>query len=321
MKAVVTGGAGFVGSNLVRRLVALGHAVTVLDGMIEGSGANPANLADVEGGLIECLHVDLADAVGWHKAVAGADSIFHLAAQTGHEASMREPLEDLKANAVATLRLLAAVREVAPQAAMVFTSTRQVYGRPQVLPVSEAHPLAPPDINAVHKMAAEEYLRIAGRVDGRASVVLRLTNTYGPGMRVRDARQSFVGYWVRLALEGQDIPVYGDGEQVRDLTYVDDVVDALIDALPIAATSSPRFNLGGDVASLLAIAQQIIAAAGAGSYRLVPFPEERQRIDIGSFRADDSAFRTASGWAPRVSWREGIRRTVEYYRSRRKAYW
>jgi UDP-glucose 4-epimerase len=319
--ALVTGGAGFLGSNLVRRLLALGRRVVVLDAMVPGSGANPANLADVREQLTGWVEADLADRLGWVQALEGASVVFHLAAQTGHVSSMTHPLDDLRANAAATLQLLDAMRGAAPEASIVFTSTRQVYGRPQSLPVTESHPLAPPDVNAVHKLAAEEYLRVFGRTERRAGVILRLTNTYGPRMRVCDARQTFVGHWVRLALDGEDIPLYGDGTQLRDLTYVEDCVEALLAAVSLASPDVPTYNLGGETVALRDIGEAVIRSAGVGSYRLVPFPPERQRIDIGSYRADDTAFRAATGWAPSIAFADGIERTIDYYRTRRNLYW
>ncbi len=319
--ALVTGGAGFLGSNLVRRLLTLGQRVVVLDAMVPGSGANSANLADVKGGLAGWIEADLAEDRGWIQALEGASVVFHLAAQTSHLSSMTHPLNDLRANVAATLQLLEAMRGAAPHARIVFTSTRQVYGRPQSLPVNESHPRVPPDVNAVHKLAAEEYLRVFGRTEHFAGVILRLTNTYGPRMRVCDARQTFVGHWVRLALEGEEIPLYGDGTQLRDLTYVDDCVEALITAVSLASPDVPTYNLGGEVMALREIADALIRSAGMGSHRVVPFPPERQRIDIGSYRADDTAFRTATGWSPTVPFTAGIERTIDYYRTRRNLYW
>lgn len=320
-RIVVTGGAGFIGSNLVRRLLEQGHAVVVIDAMVEGSGAHSRNLAEVNSSLAEFIEADLATSKEWQEAVAGASCIYHLAAQCGHAASMTHPIEDLSANALATLRLVEAVRAVALDAAVVFTSTRQVYGRPQLLPVDESHPIVPPDINAVHKLAAEEYLRLYGRVYGTRAVILRLTNTYGPRMRVRDARQTFLGLWVRLALQGEEIAVFGDGRQRRDLTYVEDVVDALTAAEGLATQEVPTYNLGGTTMALKDLARLVVDTAERGRYVLKAFPEDRRKIDIGDFEADDRAFREITSWLPKISLEDGIRRTLMFYEKEGKRYW
>lgn len=319
-RMVVTGGAGFIGSNLVRRLLERGDEVVVMDAMVDGSGANRRNLEELGNG-VEIIEADLAGEAGWQKALAGAGGIFHLAAQVGHAASMDRPLDDLHANAAGTLRLLEATRKHAPGAPVVFTSTRQVYGTPRTLPVDESHPLAAPDINAVHKLAAEGYLRVYGKVYGAAGIVLRLTNTYGPRMRVRDARQTFLGLWVRLAIEGNEICVFGDGEQIRDLTYVDDAIDALMMAGDMASPEVPIFNIGGEATSLRLLAEAVINSAAQGTYRLAPFPPERLRIDIGDFWADDTAFRAVTGWSPKVDLMSGLARTIAFYRGERRHYW
>lgn len=320
-KIVVTGGAGFIGSNLVRCLVRRGHAVVVIDAMMEGSGAHRRNLADVESDLVGFVEADLATGTEWQEAVAGASCIYHLAAQCSHAASMAEPVQDLYSNTLGTLRLVETVRTVAPEAVVVFASTRQVYGRPTTLPVDESHRICPPDVNAVHKIAAEEYFRIYGRVYGIRGIILRLTNTYGPRMRVCDARQTFLGLWVRLTLQGSEIAVFGDGQQRRDLTYVDDVVDALMSSEELAAPTVPTYNVGGSTTKLGDLAQMLIDMAQRGQYALKPFPEERKKIDIGDFEVDDRAFRRASGWSPKVDLPEGLRRTLMFYEQEGERYW
>ena len=318
---VVTGGAGFIGGALARRLLDDGARVRVIDAIVEGSGANRRHVEELSPRLDRFVEADIGTGTGWEPVFDGATQVFHLAAQISHAASMQDPLGDLSSNAAGTLRVLEAVRSRAPDATVVFTSTRQVYGRARSLPVSEGHPVAPPDVNAVNKLAAEEFCRLYGRVYGTRGAVLRLTNTYGPGMRVCDARQTFLGYWVRLALEGGEIPVFGDGSQVRDLTYVDDVVSALLAAARAGTREVPTFNVGGEEHTLLDLVGLLIRIAGKGSHVLKPFPPERARIDIGSFRADDSALRAATGWRPQIGVEAGLQRTVDFFRANGRHYW
>jgi UDP-glucose 4-epimerase len=249
---------------------------------------------------------------------AQAKVIFNLAGHTSHLDSMRDPLHDLEINCRAQLRFLEMCRAGAG-AKIVFASTRQIYGRPQQLPTPETHPLVPVDINGVHKLAGESYHRLYSELYGMRATILRLTNTYGPRMRVRDARQTFLGVWIRLALQGQPFEVWG-GAQLRDFSYVDDVVDALLIAAESPAADGGTFNLSGEpVLSLGEVARLLSAEAGSG-HAVLPFPDERKAIDIGDYYADDSLFRSVTGWTPRVGFEEGLARTLAYYRDHLAAY-
>jgi len=312
-KILVTGGAGFLGANLCHTLGARGARVTALDGFLFGGGANPANL---EGAGVELVRADIRE-VDLRPLCEGAEVIFNLAAQTSHMGGQKDPLADIAVNAVAQVRLIQAAREAAPDAVVVHASTRQFYGRPLRLPVDEEHPVAPPDANGVSKFAGEQYWMIEHRVQGRPVVSLRLTNCYGPRLRIRDARQTFLGIWIRNVLEGKPFEVWG-GAQLRDMTYVDDVTEAFLAAAATPACHGRVFNIGGaPPASLAEIAAMMVAAAGPGArYDTREFPADRARIDIGSYHADDTAFRTASGWAPRVMLEDGIRRSLEWFRPR-----
>jgi UDP-glucose 4-epimerase len=311
--AVITGGAGFLGSALARALVARGARVTVIDAFLPETGANEANL---EGLDLRVLRADLRhDPL--EEALAGAAAVFHLAAQTSHMGSQADPRSDLAQNADATLRLILAARAAAPAARVVHASTRQLYGRPRALPVAEDHPIDPPDANAVSKWAAEQYWLLEHKVHGRPVVSLRLTNCYGPGLRVKDHRQTFLGLWVRRVLEGEAFEVWG-GEQTRDLAYADDVAEAFL-----AAADAPAgaYNLGGaPPVSLRDLAEALVAANGGGRYVVKDFPADRAKIDIGSYVADDSRFRAATGWAPRIPLDEGLRRTLAWFRPRLDRY-
>ncbi len=315
-RVLVTGGAGFLGSGLCHALAALDARVTALDAMSEEGGANLVNL---QGASVLLVRGDIRD-VELNSLCAGTDVLFNMAAQTSHMGGQRDPVADIAINAVAQVRLIGAMREAAPEAAVVHASTRQFYGRPLRLPVDEMHPVQPPDANGVSKWAGEQYWLLEQRVLGRPVVSLRLTNCYGPRLRIRDARQTFLGIWIRRVLEGEPFEVWG-GDQLRDLAYLDDVVLAFLlaaEAAPRPVVSGRVFNLGGaPPASLRDLAERLIAAnGGKGRYAVKEFPADRAPIDIGSYHADDGAFRAATGWAPLVGLDEGLRLTLDWYRTR-----
>ena len=316
-RVLVTGGAGFLGANLCHALAARGAKVTALDGFLFGGGANPANL---DGAGVDLVHADIRD-VDLRNLCEGREVIFNLAAQTSHMGGQRDPLADIAVNAVAQVRLIAAAREAAPDAVVVHASTRQFYGTPDYLPVDERHPVRPPDANGVSKFAGEQYWMIENRTVGRPVVSLRLTNCYGPRLRIRDARQTFLGIWIRCVLEGRPFEVWG-GDQLRDMTYVDDVTEAFLLAASTPACFGQVYNIGGPPpASLREIAEITCRVAGAGArFTTREFPADRKSIDIGSYHADDQAFRAASGWAPLVELEDGIARSLEWYRTRLAAY-
>ena len=312
-RVLVTGGLGFLGSNLARRLVGLGAQVTLIDNLQPNQGGLRHNISGLEDRL--SLEIgDLRDRALLERLMPGQQVIFNLAGQTSHLDSMHDPELDLELNCRAHLVLLDAWRRLAPEARTVFASTRQLYGRPNYLPVDEAHPLRPVDINGVHKLAGETYHRLYGEVYGLGASILRLTNTYGPRMRVKDARQTFLGVWIMKVLSGQPFDVWG-GEQLRDFAYVDDTVEALLLAATHPGAMGRAFNLSGAGGpSSLLEAGRLLARLGDGSFEVRRFPEERRRIDIGDYYADDSAFRGLTGWAPGVDLEEGLKRTLAYYR-------
>jgi UDP-glucose 4-epimerase len=315
-RVLVTGGAGFLGSALCHRLAAVGARVTALDAMMEDGGANIANL---EGASVLLVRGDIRE-MELNSLAQDVDVVFNMAAQTSHMGGQRDPVADIAINAVAQVRLIQAMREAAPKATVVHASTRQFYGKPLRLPVDESHPVNPPDANGVSKFAGEQYWLLEQRVLHRPVVSLRLTNCYGPRLRIRDARQTFLGIWIRQVLKGEGFEVWG-GEQLRDMTYVDDVVRAFLLAAEQAAkpeVAGRVFNLGGSPpASLIELADRLIAAnGGAGHYTVKSFPADRAPIDIGSYHADDRAFRAATGWEPLVGLDEGLARSLEWYRSR-----
>ena len=320
-KALITGGLGFIGSNLARRLVGAGAEVTIVDSLIPQYGGNRFNVHDIR----ERLSVNITDVRDPHamaQLIRGQDLLFNLAGQTSHVDSMQDPATDLEINAAAQLSILEACKKHNRGIKLVFASTRQLYGRPQYLPVDEKHPIHPVDVNGINKLAGEWYHLLYNDVYGIRACALRLTNTYGPGMRVRDARQTFLGIWIRNAIQGKPILVYGDGSQLRDFNYVDDAVDALLAAATGAQAEGQVFNLGSEeVISLRALAEELIALNGSGRYEIVPFPAERKAIDIGDYYSDFGKIRAALGWSPKVSLEEGLRRTLDFYGRHGRHYW
>ena len=319
-KVLITGGLGFIGSNLARRLVGCGNSVTVVDSLIPEYGGNLRNLHDLRDKIVVNLS-DVRDPFSINELIKGQDYLFNLAGQTSHLDSMNDPLTDLDINAKAQLSILEACRKNNRDIRIVFASTRQIYGKPQYLPVDEKHPLSPVDINGINKIAGEQYHLLYNQVHEIRSSVLRLTNTYGPRMRIKDARQTFLGIWIRNLLEGKPIQVYGDGEQRRDYNYVDDLVDALI----IAATENKAvgnvYNLGApDPMSLSETAKIMCHGFEAASWNLVPFPKDRKAIDVGDFICDYSSISSAFGWEPKIKFEEGIKRSLEYFRSELEHY-
>jgi UDP-glucose 4-epimerase len=318
-RAVITGGLGLIGSALARRLLGLGAEVLLVDSMIPEYGGNLANIADI----LDRVTVNIADIRGGYALrhlLTGQDFLFNLAAQTSHLDSMSKPEEDLAINCTAQLQLLEACRTVSPGVAVVHAGTRQIYGRPRYLPVDERHPLRPVDVNGVNKMAGEAYHLLYRDVYGIRTRSLRLTNVYGPGMRIKDARQTFLGIWLRRVIEGEPFEVWG-GEQRRDLLYVDDAAEAFLYAAITEKAEGLALNVGGDEpVRLAALAEAIIAANGSGKYEIREFPPERKRIDIGDFLTDDRRFRQLSGWQPRFSLAVGLRRSLDYYREHLGSY-
>jgi UDP-glucose 4-epimerase len=316
-RVLVTGGAGFLGSNLCIALAERGARVTAVDAFLFGGGAHVANLA---GANVELVRADMRE-VDMRPLCEGRRVIFNLAAQTSHMGGQTDPLSDIDVNAVAQVRLIAAAREAAPDAVVVHASTRQFYGRPLYLPVDEKHPVAPPDANGVSKFAGEQYWMLENRVRGRPVVSLRLTNCYGPRLRIRDARQTFLANWMREVLRGQAFELWG-GAQLRDLTFVDDVTESFLLAATTPDCFGKIFNIGGSPPiSLRDLAELLVAVAGEGAaYSVKTFPEERAKIDIGSYYADDSAFRAATGWAPTVDVKDGLAKTLAWLRPRLDEY-
>jgi UDP-glucose 4-epimerase len=318
---LITGGLGFIGSNLARALVAQEAEVTLVDSLIPQYGGNLFNVEEIREKITVNV-CDVRDPYAMAFLLQGKDYLFNLAGQTSHLDSMTDPQTDLEINASAQLSILEACRKANPGIKIVFASTRQLYGRPDYLPVDEKHPVRPVDVNGINKLAGEWYHLLYNNVYGIRACALRLTNTYGPGMRVRDARQTFLGIWVRLLIEGKPIKVFGDGMQLRDFNYVDDCVDALLLAGKSELANGKVFNLGSpEVVGLKALAEMMVDLRDGTSFEMVPFPPERKAIDIGDYYSDFSLITSELGWTPKVNLREGLLRTINYYQKHQHHYW
>ncbi len=320
-RVMITGGLGFIGSNLAHRLLELGVELLLVDSLIPAYGGNLFNIHDIED-RVRVNIADVRDEYSMNYLVQGHDVIFNLAGQVSHLDSMRDPYTDLEINCRSQLAILEACRKNNPTVKILFAGTRQQYGRPHYLPVDEDHPLHPTDINGVNKLAGEWYHIVYHRVYGLRTCSLRLTNTYGPRMLVKHNRQTALGWFIRLTLDNQEIQVWGDGEQLRDYNYVDDVVDAFLRAAACPEADGQIYNLGGRrPVSHLELIETLISVAGSGSYRLVPWPPERQRIDIGDVYSSYQRAREALAWEPQMELREGLARTVAFYQEHKAHYW
>jgi len=320
-RCLITGGLGFIGSNLAHRLVALGARVLIVDSLIPSYGGNLFNIADIR----DRVHVnisDVRDPNSMEYLVRGQDYIFNLAGQIGHLESMEDPQTDLRINTEGPLTVLEACRRSNPTAKVLYASTRTVYGPPQALPVTEQHPIEPMDNNAVSNRAGELYHQLYHRVYGVPTVCLRLTNTYGPRQMMKDTKgqYSFIYYWIRRVLDGEPLQIMG-GHQVRDYTYVDDCVEALLLAAASPKAAGEVYNLGGEAMSHPELADLLIELAGGGSKQVVPLPEERRAIDQGRVYLGYAKIERELGWRPKTGLREGLARTIAYYRKHRDHYW
>ena len=316
---LITGGLGFIGSNLAIRLVSDGANVTIVDSLIPEYGGNLHNVRDIAP-RVRLNISDVRDEYSFANLIRDQDYLFNLAGQTSHVDSMADPFADLAINARAQLSILEACRKHNRNVVVIFASTRQIYGRPSYLPVDEKHPIKPVDVNGVNKAAGESFHQVYNDVYGIRTCALRLTNTYGPRMRIKDARQTFLGVWIRDVVQGKPFEVWG-GEQLRDFNYVDDVVDAMLRAAVTPACLGEAMNLGGDEAlRLLDLANLVVEVCGTGRYEVMTFPEDRRAIEIGDYYSDSTKARQMLGWQPKVGLREGLARALQYARENLEHY-
>lgn len=317
---MITGGMGFIGSNLARRLVELGANVLIIDSLIPTYGGNLFNLYGVEDKL-KINIADVRDENGMHYLVQGQDYIFNLAGQISHLDSMHDPITDLEINCKSQLSILEACRKHNPGVKVIYAGTRQIYGNPDYLPVDENHLVRPVDVNGINKAAGERFHLLYSTAYGMRTTSLRLTNTYGPRQWMRDNRLTSQGWFLRLVLDDQSVKLYGDGQQLRDLNYVDDVVDAFLRAGAIEESNGQFYNLGSEPYSLVQQVELMIELAGTGRYEFVPWPPGQKNVSIGDYYGDYTKIKRMLGWQPHTSVREGLLQTIDYYRQFKEHYW
>ncbi|MCX6053984.1 MAG: NAD-dependent epimerase/dehydratase family protein [Chloroflexi bacterium] len=313
-KILITGGIGFIGSNLAIRLVELGSHLTLVDSLIPNYGGNLRNIESIK----DKVKINISDVRDTHSMkylVQDHDFLFNLAGQTSHLDSMEDPYTDLEINTHAQLSILEACRHYNPDIKIVFASTRQIYGKPKYLPVNESHPLNPVDVNGINKLAGEQYHLLYNNIYNIRSCILRLTNTYGPRMRIRDSRQTFLGIWIRNLIEGKPIIIFGDGSQIRDFNFVEDVVDAFLMAAQDDLSNGKIYNLGArDKLSLTETARLMVSLNKKGVFEFIPFPENRKNIDIGDYWADFGQIEQNLGWTPTTPLEVGLQTTLAFFK-------
>jgi nucleoside-diphosphate-sugar epimerase len=319
-RVLITGGLGFIGSNLAISLVDAGALVTIVDSSVAASGANLFNIATISNQVVVDTS-DMRDYDSLSLLVKDKDYIFHLAGQVSHGDSMRDPITDLEINCIATINLVEACRHNNPGVRLVYTSTRQVYGIPNYLPIDEDHIATPIDVNGINKLAGEYYHLLYNKVYDLNSTVLRLTNTYGPRQQIKNDRQGFVGIFIRQALQGEKIKVFGDGRQIRDFNYIDDVIDAILLAVSTEECYGNFYNLGSVRKYSLIDFIDLLSKNIFVDYEIVPFPKSKKIIDIGDYYGSYLQFHNATNWQPKVELSEGLKKTIQFYQKYSKEYW
>ena len=312
-RILITGGLGLVGSQLAHSLVLQGAKVIILDCLNPEYGANLFNVESIKN-EIEIIIGDIRDKIVIDSLLIKVDIVFHLAAQTSHVGSMKDPYSDYEINSLATVNILETIRHRNPNARFVFASTRQIYGKPQYLPVDEEHPIQPVDVNGINKYSSELLINLYHKIYKIKTTILRLTNTYGPGMRIKDAKQTFLGIWIKHLLQGKPINVYGDGNQLRDFNYVEDVVLALLKVVISNLAIGKTYNIGCEKSHrLIDIADMMCSLESNSTYLLQEFPKDRKMIDIGDFYSDISLIKNDLNWVPNMDINNGLIKTINYY--------
>jgi nucleoside-diphosphate-sugar epimerase len=320
-KILITGGLGFIGSNLAHRLIGLGANVTIIDALIPAYGGNMYNLKDIQDNL-EISFQDVRDVAGMNELIKNKDYLFNLAGTSSHIDSMSDPYTDLDINCRAQLTILEACRKNNQDVKIIFLGTRGQYGRAQYLPVDEKHPLNPIDVNGINNVSGEMYHLLYYKIYGIRTVSLRLTNTYGPRHQMKHPKQGFLNWFIRLAIDDEIIKIYGDGKQLRDFNYVDDVIDAILVAGLDERANGEVFNLGSEnPISVIDVTKKIIEITKKGEIEFIPFPKDKKKIEVGDYYADYSKIKNLLGWQPKINLDEGLRKTVDFYLKHKSFYW
>jgi len=318
---LITGGLGFIGSTLAIKLTEYGANVALIDSLIPEYGGNLFNISDIKD-KVKVNIADVRDESSMRYLVKDQDIIFNLAGTLSHIDSMTDPYTDLDINCRSQLTILEACRKNNPKVKILFSGTRGQYGKAEYLPVDEKHPLRPTDVNGINNMAGEWYHILYNNVYGIRATSLRLTNVYGPRHQMKHSKQGFLNWFIRLAMEDKEVPIYGDGLQKRDFNYVDDVIEALLFAAATDKTDGQVYNIGTmNPISILDVIKKIVKITRKGSYKLIKYPEDKKKVEVGDYYADYSKFSKAIGWSPKTNFEEGLERTVRFYEKNKKYYW
>lgn len=319
-KVLITGGLGFIGSNLAIKLSELGANIEIYDALLKNFGGNLFNIKPIKN-KVKVTIADMRDQKKISKAVKDKDYIFNLAGTLSHIDSMSNPFLDLDINCRAQLCLLEACRKFNPTIKIIFAGTRNQYGKALYLPVDEKHIQEPTDINGINSIAAEKYHLLYCRIYGIGTVSVRMSNTFGPRHQMKHPKQGVLNWFIRLLIDRRQVKLFGDGSQIRDVNYIEDVVEALLLAASTKKASGQPYNLGGQPLTLKDFVEKVIKILGGGKYRLIPFPKDKKAIEIGNYVADIKKIKDELGWEPKIAIDEGIERTVEFYKKYKKYYW
>jgi UDP-glucose 4-epimerase len=320
-EVLITGGLGFIGSNLAIELVKYGAKVTIVDNMLPRQGGNLFNIKEIED-KVKVNFSDVRNQLSMNHLVKGKDYVFHLAGQVNHVDSMRNPVQDLEINCLGTLVLLEALRHHNREARVIFAGTRGEYGKSVKLPVDEDHPTNPKGIYAVTNLTAEKMVLVYHDIFGIKGVCLRITNTYGPRHQMQHDEYGVFNWFIRKAIDDDAIPVFGDGKILRDFLYVEDLVECMLMTALTEEAYGMVFNVGTGVpVSFIDLAKKIVEVAGSGRVEFREFTKERKEVEPGDYYADISRIKRVVKWEPKTSLEEGIRKTVEFYRKYREYYW
>lgn len=319
-QVLITGGLGFIGSSIANALVPLGATVTVVDAMLPLYGGNYFNVEDIKD-QIEVVEGDIRDMDLMQQLVKGKDYVFNLAAQVSYIDSKDEPFLDLDINGKGHLTVLEAVRTQAPQAKVLFSSSRMVYGRILSTPVREEHPTDPLSLYGIHKLLGEKYYRYYSATFGIHTVSVRIPNPYGPRQQMKHSKYSIVGWFLRQAMENQTIRIFGDGTQERDYLYIDDIVDAFLH-LAVQGETGQVYNIGThERIRFIDMVEAILREVKSGQKEHVPWPENYEKNETGNYIADTTKIETLTGWHPQISLDAGIKRMADYYQQYQAHYW
>jgi len=318
---LITGGAGMIGSTIAHLAVAQGARVTILDAMLPMYGGNPFNLQGIRE-QVRFIQGDIRDLELMRGVVPGYDYIFSLAGQVSYVDSNTDPLLDLDINCKGHLQVLEACRRENPRAKLLFASSRFVYGRVEYNPVDENHPFNCLSIYGIHKLAGEKYYRFYHEAYGLKTVSVRIANPYGPRQQMKHSKYGIVNWFVRLALEGQPLTVFGDGQQRRDYIFNEDLADGCLALMLSPGTAGQVYNLGAGVgAPFIEMAHLVAAAVPGAEVRQVEWPQDRYFVETGDYISDITRITEVIDWRPQTTLEEGIERTVAYYRENRREYW